>query len=141
MEIRGNRYSFFLLFFVLFAVYCFIFGDSGILERRRLDDDKKILDQRIDNLKDENAGLDDLYQRYKKGEFKKEEAVKAGYIEKGEKLVFFKNEEKERQGPKEKTVKDDGFDVDLSHLRILWVVISVMILLIYYVVRSKYKEE
>ncbi len=141
MEIRKDRYSLFLVSFVLVAIYAFVFGDSGILERRRLDNEKTDLDQRIDNLKEENSRLGKLHEQYKNGEFLKEEAVKAGYIEKGEKLLFFKKQDKETQQKSEKSQVDDEFNVDLSHLRILWVVISVMIILIYYVIRSKYKKE
>ena len=93
MIIQNNRYSLFFLLFVLTAVYSFVFSESGILERRRLDDDKDELNKRIEKLKEENVVLNDLHERYKDGEFNKEEALKAGYVKPGEKVLFFKGRE------------------------------------------------
>ncbi len=141
MTEQKNRYSFFILIFVLFAIYLFVFGDSGILERRRLGKDKEELTSRINNLEEENNILQNKYKRYKDGEFYKEEAGKSGYINSGEKLLFFKGGEQEKKKSIVKDDADEKYTVDVAHLRILWIVVSVMFMLIYFVVRSKAKKE
>ncbi|MCU0822503.1 MAG: septum formation initiator family protein [Spirochaetes bacterium] len=137
----NNRYSFIMLLSALFAVYCFIFGESGILERQRLADDRILLENRIKKLEKENNDLAGLSERYKKGEFLKEEATKSGYITEGEKVLFFKKASGKSEEIPASKLNDDKFSVNTAHLRILWVVISLMVLLIYYIIRSKYKRE
>ena len=127
--------------FALFAVYCFIFGESGILERQRLADDRVDLENRIKKLEKDNTDLSNLHERYKNGEFLKDEAAKSGYINEGEKFLFFKKASgKSAEIPASK-LQDEKFSVNTAHLRILWVVISLMILLIYFIIRSKYKKK
>jgi cell division protein FtsB len=136
-----NRYSIIILLFALFAVYCFVFGESGILERQRLAGDRVDLENRIKKLEKENAALADQTERTKKGEFLKDEAVKSGYINEGEKVLFFRKAAGKSEEIPASKLHDEKFSVNTAHLRILWVVISLMILLIYYIIRSKYKKE
>ena len=137
---QNNRYSFPLLLFILFGIYCFVFGESGILERMRLQKDKEQLNSRIESLKKEGVNLRSVYKGYQKGDYNKKEAAKAGYIDIGGKTLFFKGrvEDKEKEIEQSDVLKK--YTVDAAHLRILWLVVSVMIILIYYARRSRYKE-
>lgn len=139
LEIQTNRISLFILTFILFTIYCFVFGDSGILERRRLKNEKVNLENKIENLRKENARLKNLSERYRAGEFLKEEANRSGYIAPGEKVLFFNKKEDfgDEKTKKIQDVKDDGLILDVENLRILWIVFSIMILLIYFLAINK----
>lgn len=136
-----NRYSLIILLFSLFAVYCFIFGESGILERQRLSSDRVLLEKRIKKLEKQNTDLNGLHERYKNGEFLKDEAAKSGFISEGEKVLYFKKAEGKSEEIPASKLQEEEFSVNTAHLRILWVVISFMVLLIYYILRSKYKKQ
>ena len=92
---------------------------------------------RINILKYKNEELKDLLKRYKNGDLTKEEAVKTGYIYEGEKLLFFKEGEEYRKLSNGIKDNNEKYPVDLEHLRILWVVISFIIVLFYISKRNK----
>lgn len=140
MARHNGKYSFFLLVFILFAIYCFIFGDSGILERRRISGNKANLENRISELKEENSRLKDLRDKYGKGEYMDEEAAAAGYIREGEKVLFFKAADEKKKQVTVKKEAGDGAYISAAHLRILWVVFSMMFILIYFILRNKYRK-
>ena len=136
-----SRYSLIILLFALFAVYCFIFGESGILERQRFTGDRVLIENRIKKLEKDNTALSNLHERYNNGEFFKDEAAKSGFIKEGEKVLFFKKAAGKSEEIPASKLQDEKFSINTAHLRILWVVISLMVLLIYYIIRSKYKKE
>lgn len=143
MAIQRNRSSLLLLLFVLFGIYSFIFGDSGLLERLEIHEEQKRVASRINNLNKENKLLSDEYNDIiddnTKDDFFKKEAANSGYIENDDKHLFFKGSiEKEKRA--DNTGKKDEYTVDISQLRILWLVASVMIILIYFG-RKKVSEE
>ena len=141
MKAKKDRFLFFFLLIILTGVYFFIFGDSGLIERIRLQEEKDALTKRIENQNKEAARLRKLYEGYKNGDFNKEEAVKAGYIDKGEKLIFFDESKKDKQKKIEVSENEEKDRIDIMHLRILWVVVSMMIILFYLGRKSRYKEE
>jgi cell division protein FtsB len=123
--LKSNRLTLFILVFALSAIYFFVFGESGIIMRMELSRQRVRLVERIDDLKDEGQRLKALYGKYRKGEMNREEARIAGFIEQGERIVFVRGgpiDQASRAGD----VKEDGTFANLDHLRILWVVISVL---------------
>lgn len=136
MANQRNRSSLLLLLFVLFGIYSFIFGDSGLLERIRIHDEQKRVTGRISSLNKENKLLSDEYRdildnNTKDGILKKE-AVRSGYMERDDKLLFFKRSTAKEKPAAGNSEKKDEYTVDIMHLRILWLVASVMIILFYF---------
>ncbi len=121
--------------FVLFSIYCFVFGDNGILERNQLVKSKNEIKNNIAELTKENNNLQNEHaivsNNRTNGEFYRKEASKSGFIAGNEKYIFFKSgkNEKIKNGPID---KEDKYPVNISHLRILWIVISVIITLFYF---------
>ena len=73
-------------------------------------------------------------------DFYKKEASKHGFVSEGEKYIFFKNQ-KAGTSKQEVKQKEDKYKVELSHLRILWAVASIMIILLYFGRRNKEKKD
>ncbi len=149
MQIRKNRSALLLLVFVLFGIYCFVLGDSGILERIKLTERKDKVRENISRLVRENDKLKKDHSVISNSRtnrsFYKNEASKSGYIAPGEKYLFFKN-------TGEYNVKENGininaandnkkYTVEISHLRILWIFASIMVMLLYFWKRNKEKED
>jgi hypothetical protein len=73
------------------------------------------------------------------GNFYKKEASKSGFITGNEKYIFFRNGKSEKV-KNEAMSKEDKYPVDMSHLRILWIVVSVIITLFYFWHRSRERK-
>ncbi|HSV96524.1 MAG TPA: hypothetical protein VLM75_06250 [Spirochaetota bacterium] len=137
---NGDRITFILLAGFLCAVYAFVFGESGLIERARFVRERESLQVRIEALGDENAALQRLYEKHKSGRLLREEAHRAGFIENGGKVVFFRHGDGTATGGMKKAETPDGRTIETSHLRILWIVVS-MLALLYYFARGTRKEE
>jgi hypothetical protein len=122
---KTNRLTLFVLIAALAAVYFFVFGESGMIMRMELGKQRARLLERIDGLKDEGARMRNLYARYRKGELNREEARLAGFVEQGERFVFMRGA-KEEQSDRAPEGREPGYFPQIDHLRILWVVISVL---------------
>ncbi len=115
-----------ILLGVLFSVYCFIFGESGVLERIALQKVGYTAGKRINNLRSEEVALQTALKDYREGRISREDLFKTGFVPEGGRAVFFKGLSRE-SGPD--GIIEAGQNrsiVDIKHLRILWVVISVM---------------
>ena len=134
MLFKKYRSGLLIIVSIAFGVYCFVLGDNGVLERLKLIKSKQQISQNIANLQSENEALQNEYSIISKNdtntEVYKNEASGSGYIDPDEKYIFFKNEKKEEVF---KPVKQEAenYPVKLSHLRILWGVASIMIILLY----------
>ena len=145
MPIKKYRSGLLVIVFILFGIYCFVLGDSGILERMKLVKAREEIEKNISILQRDNNTLQKQYSIVSNNKtnsnFYKREASKQGFIAEGEKYIFFKKQEnQETSKPKVKT-KEDKYKVELSHLRILWAVASIMIILLYFGKRSGEKKE
>lgn len=137
---NGDRIGLILLAGFLGAVYLFVFGESGLVERARLVREHEALRQRIEVLGDENAALRERYEKYKRGELLREEANRAGYIEDGERMVFIRSRGAAGTPDTSKTEDPAGPLIEPSHLRILWIVVSILSLLYYFARRTRAEE-
>jgi len=116
---------------VLFAIYCLVFGDSGIITRARLAGRKAALQDRIARQEGEGARLQELLAKYRRGESLRDEAYRAGFIEPGSAVLFFGGA-LDREAP-ERMAEDAGrkeAPVDITHLRVLWAVISAVVIML-----------
>jgi len=136
----GNKLTPVILAVILFALYCFIFGDSGLIARMRLYEERDFLEQRIENLKMEQMSLKERLIRYRRGDFLKEEAIRSGYIDQGERILFLKGDRKAREAAVEKVGDRIMHRVELSHLKIFWVVVSLMIMMFYLMRRRRFSN-
>jgi hypothetical protein len=134
LQIRKNRTTILILAYLLVGVYFFLLGESGILERMKLFRNKEKLDSSISALARENQNLQKEYSIISNDNtnksYYKEEASKSGYIAGKEKYIFFKaNKSKESAG--NIAPKEDKYAVQISHLRIIWIVSSIIVLSLY----------
>ena len=135
------RWAIFIVVFALSAVYFFIFSESGLLERKNLEKDKKDIVVKIDALKSENKRLQSRLNNYRKGEYPKEDILKSSYVKPGEKVVFFHGLDDGVPGKAGKKGTEAGFSVPLIYLRIVWAVISSIVVLLVVLYGRKHKEQ
>jgi len=121
-----------------------VLGDNGILERMRLGQAKDEIKNSIARLTRENNNLQKehtvISNNQTNSSFYKEEAAKSGYISKGEKYIFFKGTEKKERPYIESDFKEDNYPVKIGHLRILWIIITILILSLYFWKKNKEKN-
>lgn len=120
--IREKRWLYlFLLLFFLAAVYLFVFGESGLLARQDLRERIEALESRIVKLEEKkrslsSMSLDDRVLPSGEGDT-------PAWIEGQDKVVVFRGREESVE--EIQTVQSDSVDV-ITHLRIVWLVISVL---------------
>lgn len=129
--VKRSRFRTFLLVFFLFSIYIFVFSESGILERIKLNNKFDILDKRIGVLKQENSELDKLYENYSASKYSSLDIVRSGYTYNNAKILLFTGDSEEGQGD-DSIIKVDLINFNYSHLRIIWLIISSMIIIIYF---------
>ncbi len=134
--LKFDNKGFFLLLVLLAGIYIFVFGESGILERRRLSAEKSYLEGINSYLAGENAFLRDILENHK-DEISEAESRNHFYISNGEKLIAFENASKKNTDVP-KYVRDREKVEFIKNLRIVWFVVSVISLLFYFM---KIKKE
>ena len=136
---RTNKLFLIILVLALFSVYCFVFGDSGLIMRVHLEDKKDSLERRIENLKVENEQLRGVWKRYRNGDYLVTESLKAGLIAPDEKVLYVRGlEEKEFS---RSTVTAGSDEMDILTLRIIWWIISVLVVLFYIMWSRRHSAE
>lgn len=121
----------FLLIFFLSAVYIFVFSESGILERMNYRSKRALVEQRIEAMKTENTALSGELERLGRGSFTDIELYRAGLVRKDGKLLFLGSQTADRPAEESAVPENRTGAFETHHMRILWVVLSVLILLVY----------
>lgn len=130
----------FVLLFVLFGVYMFVFSESGILERREVKKKNEKLSNQIKDLKLKNIELSHLYNKYKDGLVADKDLLMWGYLPFDKSLIFVDNSNRLLH-KNEKKYETKKSKIEITHLRIIWVVLSVLIILLYFSKRSDMTDE
>ena len=126
---ENSNPGFILLAALLFTVYCFVFGQSGVLERMRLQKEKAILQNEITLLQKENGRLSAELADQISGKLAKFECENAGYLAPGGKAYHFRN----MPLPKDALAqRRDSKLFSIEHLRIAWISFSLMALAAFY---------
>lgn len=135
MLLKSNRFQLVLLGAVLFGVYCFVLGQSGLFERMRLVKERDSLAREIAFLESENVRARDLRDRYARGEFTHKECEDAGYILPGDRKIFFSGKTVQEITAGKAKEKAEGVSID--RLRIGWIVFSALVIGIFLVIRRQ----
>ncbi len=125
-----NRGALLIAMAILFGIYCFLLGDSGLIKRYRLIQEKRNIEARTVRLEQKNKLLAQVYERYKNGYYSPEDFLKAGFLGAYEKLLYLKKydgkvEKDEATAP---SAEERGFDVELRYLRIFWLLVSAAVI-------------
>ena len=132
MDREAYRLRLFILGTALLAVYFFVFGESGFLERIKLEKERKTLQGRIAELERANTALAGALRLYRGGHMGREDFVRTGYVSPGERLVYFQKRPGETENTVALAVEEKPEQLpDIHHLRILWGVVAAMVLLVY----------
>ncbi len=124
-----------LLLFLLSGVYITLFSESGYLERRKHGEKISELKKRVADLKNENTRLKRLSEFYREGGLTEEDLLRAGYVKKGEKVIFVKGKLPGNDGLKKPDPDDESF-ISMGNLRIAWIFISALVLIVYFYSRT-----
>jgi len=127
--VKKDKFGTFLLVFFLFSIYIFVFSESGILERIKLNNKFDLLNKRITDLKDENIELNKLVKSYSAGIYSDSDILKSGYTGSYGSVLFFKGLPEEKKT--DFIIDQDILNFNYDHLRIIWIIISVMIITIF----------
>ncbi len=138
-----NRGALLIAIAVLFGIYCFVLGDSGVIERYRLIQEKRNIDLRILRLEQKNRLLAQVYDGYTKGNYSPEDFLKAGFLGAEEKVLYVKPLDAEAEKDKSpiRTAAEGRADVELRYLRIFWLLVSVVVISIIILRKQPVKDE
>ncbi|HPA72957.1 MAG TPA: hypothetical protein PKY31_11850 [Spirochaetota bacterium] len=136
----SKRISLLAVIGVLFGVYCFVLGESGVLERVRLEDEKRVIAARIVRLEEEHRRLQELYEAYRSGGSSRDDAIRAGFIGAGERIIFL------RQLPGSTAAQgapdvSRRLSIELRHLKILWALVSVTVIALFFLKKREGNPE
>jgi len=129
LDRQHYRRAFFIIVFLLAAVYFFVFSESGLLERIALDREKSGIAATIEGLKSENKNLQRLLNKYRSGDYPDGDLADSGYVKNGSSVLFFRESGKKPGGGKPEKKQDGDTPVPLTYLRILWITLSAFVIL------------
>lgn len=135
---KKERFKAFILVFTLIGIYFFIFSESGLLERRELNKKFNTLNEKINYLRSDNNMLSNEYEKYRSGHYNDGDLIDSGFITSNGKFLYFDDTGKD--DIKKGDIIQEDFTVNVEHLRIIWILISIVILF-YYFLKNKKTEE
>ena len=99
------------------------------------------LKQRISVLEQENRSLEEQLDRYSAGEYSERDIVSSGYVTSGGKIISFQDNETGGSSLGQSSEPASRFEIDLGHLRIIWILFSLIIAFYYFKKRSSGVDE
>ncbi len=134
MSKQTYRFTVFITVFFLATAYLFVFSGSGLLERISVQNRIDSLEDEISKTKENNRLLEKEYQAYKYGQLKPEDLYDSGFIKPGDKVILFEGlDDKEQESARRKKIQSSLFSI--ASLRIVWAIISGMVMIVLYVFR------
>lgn len=135
---RREKFKTFIIIFILSGLYIFIFSESGIIERNELNKKYKRLNQKIGYIKADNERLLKECDKYRSGNYNDTDIINSGLVYKTGKFIYIDDRVKE-------VVPDTGinpgdFSISPEHLRIIWIIISVMYLFYHFLKKNKSED-
>ena len=128
--VKRVKFKTFIIIFILAGVYLFIFSENGILERRELQKKYNLMAEKIADIKESNANLNNECEKYRSGKFNDKDITGSGFVYKTGKVMHISGTVKDQVKTNETNY--DEFMISLEHLRFLWIFISIMFLFFYY---------
>ena len=99
------------------------------------------LNQRIAGLEEENRSLEASLDKYSAGEYSDRDIVASGYITNGGKIIRFQGNSEGGKSAGEGPGVNNRFELELSHLRIIWILFSFVIAVYYFNKRNSGVDE
>ena len=99
------------------------------------------LRQRISGLEQENRDLEAGMDKYSAGDYSDRDIVAAGYVTNGGKIIQFQGNMEGAASVAERPGEKNRFELELSHLRIIWILFSFVIAVYYFKKRNSGVEE
>lgn len=130
---KKERFRSFVFVFALFIVYLFIFSESGLLERLKLNREYDLVKIRINRLENDNRILSDTIGKYSAGQYSEKDIIASGYVYGQGKVIHYPDS---KSAVPVDVTSGSIFELELSHLRIIWIIFSV-VLAMYYFTRKK----
>jgi len=115
--------------------YLFIFSENGILERKELQRKYNLMTEKIASIKENNASLNNEYEKYRSGKFNNKDIIDSGFVGKTGKILYI-SDIPEDKITDSKTAKNE-FMISLEHLRYIWIFISIVFLIFYFFKNNK----
>jgi len=128
----NSRLTLFLIIAGCTVVYLFVLGDSGLLERARLQGEREALAKRLADAEEVHAGLLRLVGRYRRGELMDQEAHRAGFLAPGEKMLFVSDTADSPRMHGRAVQEGRGRISAITAARIVWIVLSGILVLLYF---------
>ncbi len=135
---RKEKFKAFVLVFFLTGIYFFVFSESGFLERRELNKKFNALNEKIDYLKTENQKLSHEWEKYRSGNYDDNDVISSGLVSRTGKLLYIND--KIKDDDRKSSIIQDDFTISLDHLRIIWILISIVTLFYYFLNKKKSEE-
>ncbi len=99
------------------------------------------LKQRISGLEQENRSLEAEIDKYAAGEYSDRDIVASGYVTNGGKIIQFQSDADETASAVERPGDNNRFELELSHLRIIWILFSFVIAVYFFKKRNSGVDE
>lgn len=132
---KKEKFKTFVIIFVLSGLYIFVFSESGLLERRELNKKYDQLSEKIDYIKYNNLKISKECEKYRSGLYNSADIIGSGFVYKTGKLIYIEDSQKESISGN--VTNPEDFSISLEHLRIIWIIISVMFLSYYFLKNTK----
>lgn len=138
---RNNKFTIFLITFILFSVYAFVFSESGMLERMKLKKEIAYIQLHILQKQAEIQKYRQMADKHNLANLLFKESINAGYVPQGAKVFEFKDRNiKSSRAQSFVPASNEKFTSYIKYGRILWLVFSVLIvagMLLYYRNRNR----
>jgi len=128
--LANRKLTLFILVLFLSGIYIFVFSENGFLERINFNEHKVKVLNRISEQRKVNTQLkNDLIRSSQEGSSKVLKS--SGFIKKGDSILVVKNKGSLKRKIENKKELAEGFTIKLLYIRIIWIIISLLVLFLF----------